>query len=92
VTVRGLDGEQYTAPSGQVFGLTSSPPVGSVGYAFAGNGRPDQAFLLNLEHPDFRPVGQDPGAVKLYGQAGQFIGMGSDGNLVISAPGEVRPQ
>lgn len=86
-TVRGSDGESFgVAINGQNFGFTSVPPIGSVGYAFMANGRPDQAFLLGMEHPDFRPKDQSDGGVIMYGEQGQFIGMGDDGNLVISAP------
>ncbi len=91
-TVRGLDGETYRAPVGQLFGLSSSPPIGSVGYAFMGNGRPDQAFLMGVEDPTLRPRDQADGSVRLYAKEGQFIGMGANGDLVISAPGQVRPQ
>lgn len=91
VTVRGLDGETYTAPMGQMFGLSSVPPIGSVGYAFMGNGRPDQAFLLGVEDPTLRPGGRADGEVILYGKEGQFVGMNANGDLVISAPGQVHP-
>ena len=87
ITVSGLDGEEFELPlRGQPFGLTGVPPVGSVGYLYSANGRPDQGFLSDMEHPDHRPRNREDGETVVYGKAGQKIVLDKNGN-VITTPG-----
>ncbi len=90
ITVIGLADEYFTLPlRAQPFGLSGVPPVGSVGYLFAANGRLDQAFLMGMEHPDFRPRDLASGACQMYGKAGQSITHDELGNTIIkAAPGK----
>jgi len=91
ITVLGLADEYFTLPlRAQPFGLSGVPPVGSVGYLFAANGRLDQGFLLNMEHPSYRPRDLASGACRMYGQAGQSITQDEHGNTIIKpAPGGI---
>jgi len=87
VTVMGLDEEEMKLPlRGQPFGMTSNPRVGSVGYLFAANGRPDQAFLMGLEHPEDRVKNKQDGESHMYGSKGQEMGMKRTGNLEHRTP------
>ncbi len=88
VTVKGLADEEYKLPlRGQGFGMTSVPPVGSLGYLYAANGRPDQAFLMGLEHPEHRPRDRKEGETVLYALLGTLIEMTDDGDVLIKTPG-----
>ena len=87
VTVMGLEEEEYKlAYRGQPHGLTSVPPVGSVGYLFVANGRPDQSFLMGCEHPDHRPKDRKPGESEQYGAKQQSQLMDDQGNTIIKTP------
>jgi phage gp45-like len=90
VTVQGLKNEVIKlAISGQDFGLAGVPPVGSVGYLFAGNGRLDQGFLMGMRHPDYRVKGQAEGETSLYGKEGNRVHMKASGAIEITAkPGQ----
>lgn len=93
ITVVGLADEYFTLPlRGQPFGLSGVPPVGSIGYLFAANGRLDQGFLIGMEHPDHRPRDLASGTCQLYGKAGQSITHDELGNTIIKpgAGGLVR--
>ena len=84
VTVTGLADEEFELPlRGQGHGLSGVPPVGSVGYAYLANGRPDQAFIRGLEHPDYRPKDRAEGEVVIYAKAGQSIDMNENGDVNI---------
>lgn len=84
ITVIGLADEYFTLPlRGQPFGISGVPPVGSVGYLFAANGRLEQAFLLGMEHPDHRPRNLADGVTQLYGKAGQSLTQDAGGNTII---------
>lgn len=74
VTVKGLEGEvMKLAYRGQYFGASGVPPVGSDGFALLVGGRPDQAILMGLEHPDHRPTGLGEGERVLYNAHGDKI-------------------
>lgn len=88
VTVSGLKGEFFKlSMRGQPHGVTGNPRVGSVGYLFMANGRPDQSFLMNLEHPEDRRKQKDlkPGESKLYGAKGQYVHHDEDGNIILKS-------
>jgi len=86
VTVMGLADEYFELPyRGQGHGLTSVPKVGAVGYAFLANGRPDQAILMGLEHPDDRPKERQEGEAVMYATPGQKLEMDKDGNTIIKS-------
>lgn len=90
VTVMGLADEYYELPlRGQPHGLTTVPKVGAVGYLMLANGRPDQAFLMGLEHPDDRPTDRQPGESTLYASAEQRVDMDASGNTHIRTPNGV---
>lgn len=91
VTVMGLADEIFDLPlRGQPHGLTTVPPVGSIGYVMMAGGRPDQAFLMGLEHPEQRPNNREPGESILYATPGQRVDMDKNGNVLIkSASGGV---
>jgi len=62
ITAKGLAGEQFkTAYRAQVHGSSGVPPAGSEGYVLFSQGRPDQAFVVGVEHKDHRPRGMAPG-------------------------------
>jgi phage baseplate assembly protein V len=89
VTVMGLADEVFDLPlRGQGHGLTTVPPVGSIGYVMMAGGRPDQAFLMGLEHPEQRPNDRQPGESIMYATPGQRIVMDKDGNTAETAPGD----
>lgn len=91
VTVMGLADEVFDLPlRGQGHGLTTVPPVGSIGYVMMAGGRPDQAFLMGLEHPEQRPSGREPGESVMYATPGQKVIMDKDGNTDQTSPGEYR--
>jgi len=88
VTVMGLADEVFELPyRGQGHGLTSVPKVGSVGYAFLVNGRPDQAVLTGLEHPDDRPKNLESGESTMYATPGQKVEMKSNGDVLVRSAG-----
>lgn len=91
VTVMGLADEVFELPyRGQLHGLTGVPKVGALGYMLLAQGRPDQAFLLGLEHPNDRPKDRATGETVLYASPGQRVEMDDDGNTIIkSAPGAI---
>lgn len=89
VTVMGLADEIYELPlRGQPHGLTTVPKKGAIGYLFIANGRPDQAFLMGVEHEDDRSSFKDreAGESTFYGGAGQEVFHDKDGNTVIRSP------
>jgi phage gp45-like len=91
-TLEGLADEQFKLSyRGQSHGFTSVPKVGAVGYLFMGNGRPDQAFVMGLEHPDDRKKfnNQEPGESTHYGGADQQVKHDKDGNTHIKTPGGI---
>lgn len=86
ITVVGLADEYFTLPlRGQPFGLSGVPPVGSIGYLFAANGRLDQGFLIGMEHPDYRPRDLVSGSCRMYGKEGQEITQDELGNTIIKS-------
>lgn len=88
VRVMGLADEIFELPyRGQGHGLTGVPKVGAVGYMFLAQGRPDQAFLLNLEHPDDRVKNRQTGETVMYATPGQTVEMDAAGNTIVRTPG-----
>ncbi len=84
VRVMGLADEVFELPyRAQAHGLTGVPKVGAVGNLFLANGRPDQAFLMNLEHPDDRVKNRESGETVMYATPGQKVEMDKDGNVKI---------
>lgn len=74
VTMQGLADEIFKiSMRGQAHGLSGVPRKGAIGHLFLAGGRPDQAFVLNLEHPDDRIKGKDPGATSLYSSGGKNV-------------------
>ncbi len=87
VRVMGLADEVFELPyRGQPHGLTSVPKVGAVGYLFLAQGRPDQAFLFGLEHPDDRPKERATGEVVMYGGAQQQVEHKANGDTIVRTP------
>jgi phage baseplate assembly protein V len=68
-----IGGQQQQPQRIQSFGLSSVPPVGSVGLIFSPHGNRDQSFLLGYEHPQHRPRNMQPGSVALYDASGGVI-------------------
>ncbi|ADJ23045.1 Mu-like prophage protein GP45-like protein [Hyphomicrobium denitrificans ATCC 51888] len=90
VTMKGLADEIFKiSMRGQGHGLTGVPRVGAIGHLFLAGGRPDQAFVLNLEHPDDRIKGKDPGATTIYSSGGKNVEIRSPagGEVHINPPG-----
>ncbi len=84
VRVQGLADEIFELPlRGQAHGMTSVPKVGAVGYAFLVGGRPDEAFLMGLEHPDDRPKNLASGESTMYATPGQKVEMKANGEVII---------
>lgn len=82
ITAKGLAGEQFkTAYRAQMHGSSGVPPAGSEGYVLFSQGRPDQAFLLGVEHKDHRPRGMAAGDKVIYD---------AHGNIVSLVQGEIR--
>lgn len=89
VTVMALADEIYEFSfRGQPHGLTSVPKKGAVGYMFIANGRPDQAFLMGLEHEDDRKnfAGRKDGESTHYGGNGQEVYHKESGDTEIRTP------
>lgn len=87
ITVLGLaDEEIKLAYRGQPHGLTSVPRKGSVGYGFCANGRPDQFFIMGMEHPEDRPKNRKPGESEQYGAKKQSNLMDDKGNTIVKTP------
>lgn len=90
VTVMGLADEIFEFPlRGQPHGLTSVPKKGAIGYVMMANGRPDQAFLMGLEHEDDRKNFADrkAGESTHYGGEKQEVFHDKNGNTNINTPG-----
>lgn len=88
VRVMGLADEIFELPlRGQPHGLTTVPPKGSVGYVMMAGGRPDQAFLMGLEHPEQRPANRASGESIMYATPGQKVDMDKNGNVLIKSAG-----
>lgn len=87
ITVLGLaDEEIKLAYRGQPHGLSSVPRKGSVGYLFVGNGRPDEAFIMGMEHPEDRPKNLKSGESVQYGSKKQTCLMDEKGNTILRTP------
>lgn len=87
VTVEGLADEEIKLPlRGQPHGLSSNPRPGAVGYAFLANGRPDQAFLMGLEHPEDRVKDAKEGESHQYAAKSQRMAILKNGNLQHHTP------
>jgi len=88
VKCMGLADEYFELPlRGQPHGFTGNPRVGAIGYVMMANGRPDQAFLMGLEHPDDRKKDREAGETTMYASPGQEINGDKDGNWVIKSQG-----
>jgi phage baseplate assembly protein V len=88
VTVKGLADEIFELPlRGQPHGLTGVPKKGAIGYVMMANGRPDQAFLMGIEHEEDRPKEREPGESTMYATPGQQVHMDKNGNVVITSAG-----
>lgn len=82
VTMQGLADEIFKiSMRGQGHGLTGVPRKGAIGHIFLAGGRPDQAFVLNLEHPDDRIKGKDPGATTIYSSDGKNVEVHTGGGI-----------
>lgn len=87
ITCVGLADEYFEFPlRGQGHGMTSNPKVGALGYVMMANGRPDQAFLMGLEHPDERPVERKPGESTMYASKKQRVHMDENGDADFNTP------
>lgn len=87
VRLMGLADEVFEMPlRGQNFGRTAVPTKGSIGYVLMANGRPDQAFGLQLEDPEIRPRNLKPGEVQTYAKEKQRILMDAKGDQHIDTP------
>jgi phage baseplate assembly protein V len=90
VTMMGLADEIFKiSMRHQAHGLTGVPRKGAIGSIFLAGGRPDQAFVINLEHPDDRIKGKDPGATTVYSSDGKNVEIRSPGGgeVHINPPG-----
>jgi phage baseplate assembly protein V len=86
VTMQGLADEIFKiSMRGQAHGLTGYPRKGAIGHIFLAGGRPDQAFVLNLEHPDDRIKNKAEGETVTYGSKGQTITHDKDGNIILKS-------
>lgn len=86
VTAMGLADEIFEiSVRHQGHGFTGNPRKGSIGSIFLAGGRPDQAFFLNLEHPDDRVKNLESGESVSYGAAGQTIKHDKDGNIILKS-------
>jgi phage baseplate assembly protein V len=86
VTMKGLADEVFKiSMRGQAHGLTGVPRVGAIGHLFLAGGRPDQAFVLNLEHPDDRIKDKAEGETVTYGSKGQTITHDKEGNIILKS-------
>lgn len=67
----------------QEYGFASLPPIGSrviVGLVFDGE---DNATILKVEHPDFRPA-LAPGEVAIYDKTGKVVKLDDGGNIEVN--------
>lgn len=90
VSVKGLDGEVFRdVYRAQYFGSSGVPPQGSDGLMLLVGGRPDQAVLVAVEHPDKRKKGLGDGERVLYNAHGDVIYQWKDHIKVETAKFEV---
>ena len=75
----GRHGERFGGTSGknavprvQGYGMTSYPPKGSQGVTLNLNGNPENAMLIGMEHPKYRPKNLKEGEFKLYEKWGGY--------------------
>lgn len=85
-----IGGQQQQPQRIQQFGITSNPPVGSVGLIFSPHGNRDQSFLLGYEHPDHRPKNQQPGSVAIYDSSGGIISIVQKNVKIVAAKVEIE--
>lgn len=73
-SLSGVYGEQMAEVTRlQHFGFNAVPPKGSEGLLLALGGRSDKAFVLGLEHPQYRPKAKNPGESYVYDAYGNII-------------------
>ena len=90
VRVTGLQGEEFRFPyRGQYFGATGVPPVGSDGFAMLIGGRPDQAFLIAIEHKDHRLRDMKSGEKAIYDAHGNVVKLLDGPKIEVESPHEV---
>jgi phage gp45-like len=87
VRASGYKGESMETMRAQQHGLTSVPPVGSMGFGLCLNGRRENAFMIGCEHPNHRPTGLKSGESALYDDKGQKVHAQQNGIRVAAAKG-----
>ena len=74
VSVAGMKGTNFSQVLRlQPFGLSSTPPAGSVGLILAQSGASERAFALGFEHDGHRPRSLPQGGTAIYDASGQVI-------------------
>lgn len=86
VRASGYAGEEVETMRAQTHGLSSVPPIGSMGYGICLNGRRENAFLIGCEHPNHRPTGLTSGETVLYDDQGQKIHVQTKAGIRVTAP------
>jgi phage gp45-like len=87
VRASGYASEEMECMRAQTHGFTSSPPVGSLGYAINLQGRKDLAILIGGEMPGKRVTGKKPGESALYDDNGQKVHVQTTGIRVNASKG-----
>lgn len=77
-------GEKQKVIHIQGFGLTAHAPKGSLGAVIVIGGNPDQAMVLDLEHPDKRPKNLAEGEAKVYNARGDNLHLKADGTVILT--------
>lgn len=85
VRASGYKSEEMETVRAQTHGFSSSPPVGSLGYAINLQGRKDLAILIGGEMPGKRVTGKKPGESALYDDNGQKVHVQTTG-IRVNAP------
>jgi phage gp45-like len=83
----GYASEEMETIRAQTHGFSSSPPVGSLGYAINLQGRKDLAILIGGEMPGKRVNNKKPGESALYDDQGQKVHVQRTGIRVNAAQG-----
>jgi phage baseplate assembly protein V len=72
----------------QHFGFNAIPPAGSEGLLLALGGRSDKGYVLGLEHPKYRPTGNNPGETYIYDANSNIVSL-VQSNIRIVSPGTI---
>lgn len=74
----------------QHYGFTSVPFAGAEGIGLAVGGSSDHLVVINIDDRRYRLKGMEAGEVALYDDQGQFVKLGRNGVVTVSAAAQLR--